>query len=88
MGMLTFRLAAKYVDERWNNDNNTYVFPDYTTLDASIMYTSPDQAWRATVFGKNMTNADLLTSYTHTSLYSYHVIQQPARYGVEVNFSF
>jgi iron complex outermembrane receptor protein len=88
MGMLTFRLAAKYVDERWNNDNNTYMFPDYTTLDASIMFTSPDQNLRVTVFGKNMTDADLFTSYTHTSLYSYHVVQQPSRYGVEVNFSF
>ena len=88
MGLLTFRVSAKYVDEHWNNDNNTYVLPDYTTLDASIMYTSPDTRWTVTAFGKNMTSEDIRTSYTHTSLYSYHVVQQPARYGVELNFSF
>lgn len=88
MGMLTFRASMKYVDERWNNDSNLFMFPDYTTLDASIMYTSPDQGWSVTAFGKNVTNADLFTSFTEISLYNYHVVQQPARYGVELNFAF
>ena len=86
-GLLTFRVSMKYVDERWNNDSNLFVLPDYTTLDASIMYTAPDERWRATVFGKNVTSADLFTSFTETSLYNYHVVQQPARYGVEFSFS-
>ncbi|MGI9327371.1 MAG: TonB-dependent receptor [Pseudomonadales bacterium] len=87
-GLLTFRLSTKYVDERWNNDSNLYELPDYTTVDASIMYTSPGARWTATVFGKNMTSADLFTSYTETSLYAYHVVQQPERYGIELQFSF
>ena len=87
-GLLTFRVSAKYVDERWNNDSNLYVLPDFTTLDLSVMYTSPDQRWTATAFGKNVTSSDMFISFTETSLYGYHVIQQPARYGVELNYSF
>ena len=87
-GLLTYRISAKYVDERWNNDSNLFLLPDFTTLDFSMMYTSPDQRWRATLFGKNVTSADLFISFTETSLYNYHVIQQPARYGIELDYSF
>ncbi|MCY3793370.1 MAG: TonB-dependent receptor, partial [Gammaproteobacteria bacterium] len=87
-GLLTYRISAKYVDERWNNDSNLFQLPDFTTVDFSVMYTSPDQRWRATLFGKNITSADLFISFTEISLYNYHVIQQPARYGVELEYSF
>ncbi|MBT7369475.1 MAG: TonB-dependent receptor, partial [Gammaproteobacteria bacterium] len=87
-GLVTFRVSTKYVDERWNNDSNLFVLPDYTTVDFSVMYTTADDKWRVTAFGKNVTSADLFTSYTETSLYAYHVIQQPERYGVEISYKF
>ncbi len=87
-GLITYRVSAKYVDERWNNDSNLFLLPSYTTLDFSVMYTSSDDRWQATVFGKNVTSADLYTSFTEISLYGYHVVQQPARYGVEFRYNF
>ena len=83
-GTISWRASVKHVDERWNNDSNLFVLPDYTTLDLSATYISPSARWQVTAFGKNVTSADLFTSFTEISLYGYHVVQQPATYGLEV----
>lgn len=87
-GFLTLRASMKYVDDQWNLDSNQLLLSDYTLVDASVTYTSPDNRWRATLFGKNITDENAQLFFSELALWSYFSTGLPERYGVEISYRF
>lgn len=91
-GKVVPRLQALYRSESFftvfNNQNDRQA--PYTTLDASLTYTSPDKVWSVQAFGRNLTNTVVLTganigSFSGTNIYQFGA---PRTYGVRIQASY
>lgn len=64
------------------------LMPGYATLDLRAGVTTPDEAWRVMVWGKNVTNRFYLTNHVRVFDNIAQYTGRPAEYGVSVAYKF
>jgi len=88
-GLITLRANYAFRDSHPYNDSNTEVFDSQRRASASINYTSPDDHWRVSLWGKNLkdeANWGNLTSIA--GLYTAGPMQKGRDYGLTVTYGF
>jgi len=89
LGVITLLGGYGFRDKNAYNDSNTEIFSQQRRLSASINYTSPEDRWRVSVWGKNLkdeANWGNLTSIA--GLYTAGPMQKGRDYGLEVTYAF
>ena len=89
LGALTLRGGYGFRDKNAYNDSNTEVFATQRRVEASINYSSPDDHWRVSLWGKNLkdeVNWGNLTSIA--GLYTAGPMQKGRDYGLELTYAF
>ena len=88
-GQLVYRLSYGWKDKREIGvENNSTVQPSYGLLTARLTYRNPDDDWRVTVFGTNLTNEEYLTQSQNSRGLGMAVYSDPRQYGISVAYSF
>lgn len=72
--------------EYWDAD--AFIKPSYTLVDARVGIASNDEAWKAWIWGKNITDKYYITNATQSLDVNYRQAGMPATYGVEVSYQF
>ncbi len=93
IGDLSYRLSYSFMGERTYNVQNTSTLDDYGLVDASIGWTSMDEYWTLSLFGKNLTDENYASTGVDiraggAPIGKYEYAAQPRTYGVEVLYSF
>jgi iron complex outermembrane receptor protein len=87
-GKLNFNLTASHTAKMYHDVSSNTVQPAFTVVNTSIAYTTPDQHWRASIWGNNIFDetyiAGVLISGTATAV----TYSRPATYGVRVEYMF
>ncbi|NIB40337.1 TonB-dependent receptor [Pseudomaricurvus alkylphenolicus] len=87
-GLLTFRSAYQFTDERAGNEINSFTLDQYEVYNASVTYTSPDDSVRVSLFGKNLKNEYYAPLGFDTSLFQIEYAAPPRTWGVEVTYEY
>ena len=66
--------------------NDEYVIKGYTTLDLRAGVSGPDNRWRISIFGRNVTDEFIVTTVFNNSDARYRYTAKPATYGVSLSF--
>ncbi|ABQ70480.1 TonB-dependent receptor [Rhizorhabdus wittichii RW1] len=86
-GKLNFRGNYYHLGKRANDDLNKAILPSYGLLDASVSWSSADDRYKISVFGKNLANKlAYANGGTVSSTFESLPLLPPRRYGVEVSF--
>ncbi|MEM6583135.1 MAG: TonB-dependent receptor [Pseudomonadota bacterium] len=89
-GSLAFRLDYYYSDEIENDaQNSPFLYQDsYSTLNASITFTSPEDTWDLVVFCDNCTDERIISSGDSNFGLGFHEANynRPREYGVIVRY--
>jgi iron complex outermembrane receptor protein len=88
----SLRVDYGWTDENWIAFNNYVKFPEQEFVDASFTFTTADQQWQFRVFGRNLTDEDILTNIGATGDHSerfgnfrlYEDLAAPRTVGVSV----
>ncbi|SFG29461.1 iron complex outermembrane recepter protein [Novosphingobium sp. CF614] len=87
-GKLNFNLTASRTGKMYHDVSSNTVQPAFTVVNASIAYTTPDEHWRASIWGNNIFDetyiAGILISGTATAV----TYSKPATYGVKIEYMF
>jgi len=89
IGLLTLRGNYGFRDKNAYNDSNTEFFAQQRRASASINYTSPEEHWRVSLWGKNLkdeANWGNLTSIA--GLFTAGPMQKGRDYGFEATYAF
>ncbi len=91
-GSLAFRVDYAHTDDLYNDaQNSPFLFQDaYDLWNASIRYTSPTEAWEASVFGTNLGDERYITSGDSNFGLGFHEANynRPREFGVTVRRRF
>ena len=88
-GLITLRGNYGFRDKHYYDDANTQEFAAQRRLNASLNYTTPDEHWRVSIFGKNLkdeANYGNLTSIG--GLYTAGPMQKGREYGLEIAYTY
>lgn len=88
-GVVTLRGNYGFRDKHPYNDSNSEIFSSQRRASVSVNYTSPEDHWRISLYGKNLkdeANWGNLTSIA--GLYTAGPMQKGRDYGVEVTYTF
>ncbi len=89
LGDLSYRISYSFMDERTYNVQNTATLEDYKLLDASIGWTSPDEYWSLSLFGKNLTGENYSsTGVDIPGVARYEYASKPKTFGLEVQYNY
>ena len=89
---LTGRASLRYQDEVFfleaNHTAQTYREDSYTTLDLRLTLSSDDAPWEISLFGNNVTDERVLTQVGSFSGLPQGVPNEPAKYGIQIDYRF
>ena len=89
LGVITLRGGYGFRDKHAYNDSNTEFFDQQRRVSASVNYTSPQDHWRVSLWGKNLkdeANWGNLTSIA--GLYTAGPMQKGRDYGLALTYTF
>lgn len=91
-GVLGAHIDFRYTDEynTWGRSNDPAFYRDAVTLvNGNVSLSAPDKQWRAMIYGRNLTDEDVLSGATKAGANPIMQFYQPPReFGVELSFSF
>ena len=88
-GLITLRGNYGFRDKNAYNDSNTEIFEQQRRISASINYTSPEEHWRVSLWGKNLKDEENWGNLTSIGgLYTAGPMQKGRDYGLEVVYTF
>lgn len=87
-GDLEWNVQNFWSGEFFYDVSNNYYQPSYYKLGASVSWISPNDRWRLTAFGNNLTNTHNLTNLQVSGLMAQASYDRPRTFGVRVNFKY
>lgn len=87
-GVLEASLNVFYSDKYYWDALNRIAQPSYTKLNGQIGWSMPDQGWRFTVWGQNLTDEVIIANVNTQANADYATYQAPRRFGVTIEKSF
>lgn len=69
-------------------NDNIQTMPDYSLINASIGYTSPDERWQALLFGRNLANTEYLVSTGAFTAVPSGTPGDPRTYGIRLIYTY
>ncbi|WP_299694615.1 TonB-dependent receptor [Hydrocarboniphaga sp.] len=87
-GNVALNASVAYSDSFYWDLANEFKQDAYALVDLSAMYTTPNDRWSLTVWGKNVTDKDYLIYYNPQQRYDAVAWGDPATYGATVGFKF
>ena len=96
LGLITLRANYAYRDENPYNDSNTAWFDPQRRASASVNWTSPEDHWRVSLWGKNLKDEANWGNLTQLPagpagsglIYTAGPMQKGRDYGLEVTYTF
>ncbi len=89
VGYLTFSANYAFRDRSAYNDSNTEYFRQQHEASASVNYTSADDHWKVSLFGKNLNDEARYGNLTSIAgLYTAGPMQKGREYGLEVEYRY
>lgn len=86
---LSFRSAVSYTDEQYFDDRNNILEPDYTLVDASVVWTSATEQWKAAIFGRNLFEEEYAYWGADLgALGSNRFLGAPRTYGMQLTYEY
>ncbi len=87
-GTLTFNASAFFSGRYFVELTNRVKQPAYEVVNASVAWRSPDDHWRLSVFGQNLTNQKYYAGAIITNFADNISYQKPRWFGVSAGYSF
>lgn len=91
-GVFSFHGDARYTDEynTWGRDNDDGFYRDSVTLiNGNIKFTDSDERYTVTVFGRNLSDEEVISGAVKTGANPITQFYQPPReFGVELTYAF
>lgn len=95
LGTFTFQGSGRYQSRIYtsftplNVQTDAFIRPKNVSFDASIGFQSLDEHWRVSLYGKNLSDLNLMNnSFSLGSLLALRAYQPPREFGVQLGLSF
>jgi len=87
-GKVGGNVTVSHTDKMAHEVSGNFIQPAFTVVNANISWTSPDDHYRATVFGNNIFNENYIAGILVSGIAAAVTYAQPATYGIRLEYMF